>query len=188
MIGVCSVNGMYSPHISYGTIRGGFVDTKIGDIGVDTFRSMSPASLDAIKHVLQSYQSYVQFTTTIDDDEFTADDAYFALNGAKTQLKEALKETCPNKIELLKGALSCLNSIRKRGYEEISGYKYCLAVLCLHFWENMDDSTKTVFFGSSRGQFDISTHGSDLMSLAAKSKADGGDDDSDAASYLQCKK
>lgn len=188
MIGVCSVSGMYSPHISYYSKSGKFVKTRIADIGAEAFSSMSPSSFDMIEHLLQSYQSYIQTATTLDDDEFTADDAYFALNGAKMQLKEALKESCYHKRELLQSALSSLNSIREQGYEEILGYKYCFAILCLHFWEDIDVSMKSIFFSSSQIPLDVRAYGLELMSVAAKPKTAGGDDDSDAASYLQYKR
>ncbi len=41
----------------------------------------------------------------------TKDDAYFAINGVKMQLKEALKKDCPNKEELIRLSLSSLKDI-----------------------------------------------------------------------------
>jgi hypothetical protein len=119
---------------------------------------------------------------------FTDDDAYFAINGVKMNLKDALEREQTERKILVDDALSSLNSVAEWGYQEVLGYKYCLAMLCLHFQEYMNDSIKFSFFGSSWAQLDMKTYGLQLMSVAASPKSSGGDNDIDAADYLQNRK
>ncbi len=186
--GIVSAVGMPSPHVSYHTKSGGLIEAGVTDISADMFRSMSPTSLNMMKRLLQSYQSYAETSESSEGEDFTSDDAYFAINGIKMQLKEALEKDSTERKILVNDALSSLKSVADWGYQEVLGYKYCLAMLCLHFQEDMNDSTKRDFFGSSWDRLDMRAYGLQLMSVAANPKSAGGDDDIDAASYLQSRK
>ena len=185
VLGMCNVDAMSFPHISYCTRSGEVINAGLADIKDEVFRNMSPVSLDLVKELLLHYQSYIQIADTLSsDDEFTADDAYCALNGVKMQLKEAMKKGCLNKEELIKDSLSSLKNLVERGYEKVAGYKYCLAILCLHYEEKMTPEEKSTFFGLSWAKLNMKEYGLHLMSVAANPKTAGGDDDIDAASYL----
>lgn len=113
------------------------------------------------------------------EDEFTKDDAYFALNGVKMQLKQMIADR--NQDGLL-GAIETLINIKEQNYFQIVGYRYCTAILCIHFQEHLEQRIKDIIFGSA--QADVQ-YGKQLMSEAAKPKTEKGDDDYDAASYLE---
>lgn len=187
MIGICNVNAMDTPYISYNTKDGGVIKARTADISVTAFENMSSPSLSMMKQLLQAYKDYVQETDILEDD-FTEDDAYFALNGVKMQLKKALEEDCVDKEKLVRESLSSLTNIVERKYTYVRGYKYCLAIVCLHFQNMMNSEAKCFFFGPSWEQLDMGKRGLELMSIAAMCKSAGGDDDVDAADYLQYKR
>jgi len=123
------------------------------------------------------------------NDEFLKDDAFFAINGVKMDLKIALKingieSKIKKKREIIDSAVSTLKSIEEKGYSKVMGYKYCIAILCLHFQDMIDPVDKLFLFGSSWNEQNSKKYGLDLMTLASSPSTKGGDDDIDAANYL----
>jgi hypothetical protein len=180
MIGIFGMcDGMLkggSPQIIFHKKNGEPAEMRLDNINSTIFSDMSPQSLELIKCIAQFYMSYTGYDK---DDEFTADDAFFAVNGVKMQLKRAISFELSDKEKLLDEAISSLISIREHGYYNILGLRYCLAILCIHFRD------KVVSMGFKEIPDNVEEYGQQLMSMAAKSKLDGGDDDFDAASYLQ---
>ncbi|MDR1391076.1 MAG: hypothetical protein LBI95_01765 [Holosporales bacterium] len=172
-----------SPYITFHKKSGALTEAKMADVNSTIFGDMSPQSLEMIKRITQLYISYVESTSVTShdkDDEFTADDAFFAVNGVKMQLKSAISSNPSDREKLLDDAISSLNSIKERGYYNVLGLKYCWAILCIHF------KNRAVSVGFKEAVVgNVEEYGLQLMSIAAKSKSLGGDDDSEAASYLQ---
>ena len=125
----------------------------------------------------ESHHQSKEAISETSEDAVTSNDAYFAVNGVKMHLKAALTAGAKENID---AEIRTLIDVKKICGDNVLGYKYCLAILCLHFWGSLTEEQKKALGLDGMKNSENRTRGRELMTRAA-----GGDDDYDAASYLQ---
>lgn len=144
----------------------------------------------SLKTEMENKNSSIDDSDSSSEESFSEIDALFALNGAKMSLKTEMKNKNLNinSNSNIDDVIETLSKIKELGYEGVSGYRYCLAILCISFWDNLQPDTKKQLFDfTNLDKLDNKEYGLSLMRSAAQPKDQEGDDDCDAALYLQDK-